>query len=244
LVSTTVESASVLVIDGSRRLADLCEVTADYRDQYYGLVGAVYDDIDDSGDSVDPPLITTGLIDPLVSLWGRASTKFNKVNYAKPRVRLAELTPELRKWADSRLRPKLLIATQGRMLEVVIDHKGAWLPCVPVLSVFESRGSAVDLDSIAAIMLAPATFEYLRLTKLGSGLGSNAIKVSAADLRALPAPLDLDRVRKAAALIGGLTDPSARAAFRQLMNEAYGVSDDVGAEWEKTITRYFERRAA
>jgi hypothetical protein len=53
-------------------LGDIASFTADFRDQYYGLVGAV----SDAGDG--PPLITSGLIDPNECWWGRRRVRFAK----------------------------------------------------------------------------------------------------------------------------------------------------------------------
>ena len=243
LVSTDVESVDVLTLNSNGTLKTFCEITADYRDQYYGLVGAVYDDLGNavSATDGDPPLLTTGLIDPLLSQWGKVTTRFNKVRYLRPRVQLSALSPSMQSWAKSRLRPKLLVATQGRMPEVVIDGDGRWLPCVPVISVFELPNADVNLESLAAILLSPASFEYLRLTKLGSGLGSDALKVSSADLRALPAPANLKLTADAALLLPDLAHHDQRDLFRRMMNEAFGLADNFGARWEDTIVRYLER---
>ena len=35
-----------LSVQSGRTFADICDVTGDFRDQYYGLVGAVGDDVD------------------------------------------------------------------------------------------------------------------------------------------------------------------------------------------------------
>ena len=64
-------------------LGDIATFTADFRDQYYGLVGAVSDD----GDG--PPLITSGLIEPGRVLVGRRQVRFAKQRFAAPRVDLA-----------------------------------------------------------------------------------------------------------------------------------------------------------
>ena len=51
-------------------LATIATATADFRDQYYGLVGAVSDEAD------GPPLITSGLIGPGVCHWGARPVRF------------------------------------------------------------------------------------------------------------------------------------------------------------------------
>jgi hypothetical protein len=245
LVSDEIESARIFTLESNRTLSEFCEISADYRDQYYGLVGAVYDASPECpANPADPVLITTGLIDPLTIAWGETTTKFNKMTYQAPRVALSKLTPEMARWATSRLRPKLMVATQGRMLEVAIDRDGRMLPCVPVICVFPMAGSPVTLEALAAILLSPAAFEYLRLTKLGSGLGSGAIKVSAADLRQLPVPAGLEEVTRAAELLPRLREVEQREQFRILMNHAFEVESALGDAWDETLLYYFGRSAA
>jgi hypothetical protein len=237
------DSATLSVMAGisGPKLGDLCTVTADYRDQYYGLRGAVADATEHGGSADEPRLITTGLIDPLVCLWGVNSTKFDKTTFERPCVHVSLLSSILQRWAKSRLVPKVLVATQGKMVEAVIDEYGAWLPCVPVISVIPLPAGRIGLNEVAAILISPAAFDYFRSTKLGSGLSTGAIKVSAGDLRAMPAPPYLDVLAQAGLLLPGLADPDTRSQFRRLMNEAYGLPPDTGAAWEEVLSVYLRR---
>ena len=70
------------VVSTGRTLGDVATFTADFRDQYYGLVGAVGDDVD------GPPLVTSGLIDPGVCHWGSRPVRFAHHRYDAPRVDL------------------------------------------------------------------------------------------------------------------------------------------------------------
>ncbi len=106
-------------------LGDIARFVVDFRDQYYGLVGAVGDDLD------GPPLITSGLIEPGECVWGRRPVRFAKQRYAAPRVALDRLSPAMQRWAGERLVPKILIANQTRVIEAVHDVRGEWLPGVP-----------------------------------------------------------------------------------------------------------------
>jgi N-6 DNA Methylase len=245
LVASGEAGVGVLLERPDKTMGELCSVVADYRDQYYGLRGAVYDAPPGDADvSLDPALITTGLIDPLRCLWGTTSTKFDKTTYERPRVRVASLEPNLQRWAHSRMVPKLLVATQGTMVEAIIDHVGELLPSVPVISVVPNPDSGVPLTQLAAIFMSPAAFEYFRMTKAGSGLSTEAIKVSAADLRLLPAPSNFDAVAEASDLLGQLNDEASRTRFRTLMNDAYGLPHSVGDSWETTLRKYLDRANA
>ena len=102
----------------------------------------------------------------------------------------------------------------------------------------------MPLTQLAAIFMSPAAFEYFRMTKAGSGLSSEAIKVSAADLRLLPAPSDFDAVVEASGLLDQLANETSRNGFRTLMNDAYQLPHSVGDNWETTLRKYLDRANA
>ncbi len=160
---------------GGPVLGDLASFAVDFRDQYYGLVGSVGDDVD------GPPLITCGLIEPGRCLWGERPVRFAKQRYEAPRVALDRLSPALRQWAARRLVPKILIANQTRVVEAVHDADGAWLPSVPVITCTTSRPQQV-LDVLAD----DATLRFLRHHATGSGLAPNTLRLSPALLAAVP----------------------------------------------------------
>ena len=156
-------------------LGDIATFTSDFRDQYYGLVGAVGDDVD------GPPLITSGLIEPGECLWGQKPVRFAKSTYAAPRVDLSELSPKLRRWAASRLVPKILIANQTRTIEAVIDRTGAWLPSVPVITCTTDR-----LDEVHAVLSSAAATDWVRAHAAGSGLSADAVRLAPRVLASIP----------------------------------------------------------
>ena len=82
-----------------------------------------------------PPLVTSGLIDPGICLWGRRPMTFARRTFTHPRVDLTQLTGRFPRWAERKLVPKVLVANQTRILEAVADRPGAWLPGVPVNTV-------------------------------------------------------------------------------------------------------------
>ncbi|MDE0775116.1 MAG: hypothetical protein OSB43_02415, partial [Nocardioides sp.] len=178
---------------------------------------------------------------PMVMSWGSSSTKFDKVGYRRPVVDIDRLSPELQRWAASRLRPKILVATQGKMPEAVIDREGRWIPCVPVLTVFPIEGG-LELDELAAILSSPPVYAYLRSTTLGAGLATTALKVSAGELRKLPVPADRARLADAAKLFHrSLISSDEAPAFARAMNEAYGLADEDDGVWLDIFTHYRER---
>ena len=160
-------------------LGDIATFTADFRDQYYGLVGCVSDD----GDG--PPLITSGLIEPGECLWGKRPTRFAKQPYAAPRVDLAALDPALQRWAQQRLVPKILIANQTRTIEAVFDEDGAWLPSVPVITCLTGQPQRV-----LEVLSSQAANDWVRYHAAGSGLSASAVRLSARLLASVPMPVD------------------------------------------------------
>jgi SAM-dependent methyltransferase len=172
LIADTVEQSH----DGPT-LGDVATFTADFRDQYYGLIGAVSDS------PVGPPLITSGLIEPNECWWGRRPVRFAKQTYAAPRVDVTSLSPALQRWAVQRLVPKILIANQTRRIEAVIDREGDWLPSVPVITCTTDR-----LDDVAAILHSDAATDWVRYHAAGSGLSSTSVRLTARLLASIPLP--------------------------------------------------------
>lgn len=225
------------LLAGAGTVGDLASCTADFRDQYYGLVPFVRDD------PTGTPLVTSGLIDPAELRWGSAPTRFARQQYDVPSVDLAALRADggLAGWADARLVPKLLVAAQGRVVEAVVDEAGAWLPSVPVLSVVPHDPS--DLWRLLAVTLAPPVVAHAAARYLGTGLTPGSVKVSARQLAALPLPADAaawaegahlaeQAQRAAGADRLGLLRATARA-----MTAAYNGSDDTLAWWSARSAR-------
>jgi hypothetical protein len=220
-------------------LGDLAACTADFRDQYYGLAPFVRE-ADECRDGTEcrgcreprcAPLVTTGLIDPAESWWGRRPTRFLKQRWAAPVIDLdaLEAAPALARWARSRLVPKVLVGTQGKVVEAVVDVEGRWLPSVPTITV---AAPPDRLWHVLAVLLAPPVAAHAAATYAGTALNMRAIKLSAAQVARLPLPADL-----------AAWDDGARCAERaqrdgrrhleelgRTMCRAYGVDDDV-LEW-------------
>ena len=133
--------------------------------------------------------MTTGLIEPAECRWGRSPTRFAKQRYVAPVVDLDALRADvsLASWAESRLVPKVLVATQGAVLEGVADVDGAWLPSVPTLVCTPPPDR---LWHVLAVLLAPPVVALAAARYLGTGLSARSVKLSAKQLAALPLPVD------------------------------------------------------
>ena len=231
----------VLRTDGV--LGDLAAATADFRDQYYGLAGAVIDEVTGvEGGRVGPRLVTSGLIDPAWLRWGERTCRFNRTAFGRPRVALDRLTPPLRAWADRRLVPKVLVATQTRVLEAVVDEPGDLLPSVPVVTVTPLAGGSADLWRIGALLTSPPATLLAARRHLGAGRNATALRLSASDLLALPLPADRaawDRAARSFRVASAADGPTADVDRRALlvdagraMCEAFGLGgDDELLDW-------------
>jgi hypothetical protein len=198
-------------------LADHGLATANFRDQYYGMVGAVSDETD------GPPLVTTGLIDVGRCHWGDRPTRFAKQRFLAPRVDRRNLAPFMQRWADRCLVPKVLLATQTRVLEAVADPAGAWLPAVPVVRVVPHGRD--DLWPIAAVLTSPTASAVVAGQAAGSGLSAATIRVSQRTLAALGWPAgSLD------AAVAALRDGDV-ASCGTFVDAAFGVEDQALFDW-------------
>jgi hypothetical protein len=156
-------------------LGDIATFAVDFRDQYYGLIGAVGDD------EVGPPLVTSGLIDPGVCHWGSRPVRFAKRRFDAPRVAVDRLSPALQRWAAQRLVPKILIANQTSIIEAVHDVRGEWLPSVPVITC-----TTGDPERVMAVLQSPATLAWVRDHAAGSGLSATALRLNPRLLASIP----------------------------------------------------------
>lgn len=156
-------------------LGDIATFTVDFRDQYYGLVGAVGDDED------GPPLITSGLIEPGRCLWGERPVRFAKQEYRAPRVAIDRLSPALQRWAHGRLVPKILIANQTKVIEAVHDPAGEWLPSVPVITCVTDQP-----ERVLEVLASQSANDFVRDRAAGSGLSATSVRLNPRLLASIP----------------------------------------------------------
>jgi hypothetical protein len=222
-----------------RRVGDVAEVVAGFRDEYYGLVPLVREA--EPGE-VDGALVTAGVVDWGRSRWGERTTKFAKRAWRAPvvdRRRFGQLgadeqTPIVRaalRWAERNRRPKVIVATQTRVVEAAVDERGEWVPSVPVLGVLPHDPAHLWL--VAAAVSAPAATAWLFRRAPGTALGRSALKVAAGDLSQLPLPVD-DTTWAAAARALGDGDFEAYVGAATAM---YSSPPDLVAWWRTRLGR-------
>ena len=208
-------------------LGDVADCTADFRDQYYGLAGAV----EEAGPAGPGPwrvrLVTSGLVDPGRCDWGDRPTRFLKQAWEAPVVVLERLPDDLVAWARARLVPKVLVGTQGRVVEAVADPDGAWLPSVPVVSVVPRDGR---LWHLLAVLLAPPVSVHAATTYAGAAMSPTSVKLSARQVGAIPLPVREDLWDEAAEVLSRGQESGLVEAAR-LMCGAYEVEEGPVLEW-------------
>jgi hypothetical protein len=173
-------------------VADIATATADFRDQYYGLRDAIEED--GSG----PRLATTRHIDLCSCTWGDCEVRVLGERYTRPTIAPARVVGRkgMDGWLEARLVPKILVATQTRVIEAFVDERGEYAPLVPIISVFPRVGT--DLWQLAAAIASPLVAARALALYAGSALGAGAIKLSARQLLAMPLPSDVRAWKRSA----------------------------------------------
>ncbi|MEO0495553.1 MAG: hypothetical protein AAF081_19265, partial [Actinomycetota bacterium] len=159
--------------------------------------------------------------------------RFAKRSFDAPSVLIDRVDPSIAGWVRDRLVPKVLVASQTRVLEAIVDAEGRRVPCTPVVSV-EPTGSA-SVWHLAALLTSPVASAWLLADAAGTALSADAVRVSASTLAALPLPAD-DRAWDTAAEAARTGDV---AGCGRAMLTAHGIDDDtlLAWWWERMPTR-------
>ncbi len=243
LAATTGGTPEVDLDAGPGRLGDHAGATAGFRDQFYGLAGVAVDRRDADDERLLPRLVTCGLLDAGWCAWGERAARFARRSWSAPRVdrdalaRAGEGT--LGRWVEARLRPKILVATQTRVVEAAVDRHGAWVPSTPVLSVEPAPGW---LWRLGAVLLAPPVSAWALRAYGGAALGADTIKLSARQVLEIPLPRRRGpwaeatvALRELAACTDGASRRDRLVAMGATMTDAYGCDEDVLRWWEARL---------
>ena len=217
-------------------LHERASATAGFRDQFYGLAPHVCEF--KAGMESVAPLITVGMIDPLRNRWGSDQFRYAGRTWLKPVVNLTSLLAddkELYDWVQDRLKPKILLATQTKVLEVLPDPEGQLIPSTPTISI------ECDLEEIWKITsaLSSAAISAFAFSKVaGSALSSDTIKLSAKQVNALPLPPISDYWEQASQYAREAFSSKFEDVKRNKMKEmshkislAYDCDDNLLEEW-------------
>jgi hypothetical protein len=231
-------------LDHLRPLETLATATADFRDQYYGLDGFLIDDgtLEPSrrNDQDFPRIVTTGLIDLADCRWGTVSTRILKKKWDAPRIDRERMARDgtLAPWIAERSVPKVLLATQTKVVEVFVDEGGTLIPSIPLITI-EPR-KARDLWRVAAAVASPVASAVALCKYAGAALSADAIKLSASQVLGLPLPVDEARwdvgaelLRQAHLAESDAARASRLAGFGAEMTRAYGLDEDMATGVER-----------
>ena len=241
-----------VAISNTIRVGERAAVTAGFRQHFYGIADAVSEAADTPTDAPDadtrPKLVTSGAIEPLRSLWGQRPVRFAGTKWNAPVLVLDNISDDqVRSWFRARCVPKLLLASQTKIVEVLADPRGELVPSVPVISV--EPHDASELWHLAAVLTAPAISAWMLQEAAGTGLSHDAIRLRAATLALVPVPPTTPDAHRAwdegaaaakrAHEAAGADDPEmytlAMKDLAAAMNAAYGVGEHVASWWWERI---------
>jgi hypothetical protein len=221
-------------LDPCRTLGREATTTAAFRTEFYGMVPHVHESADCPGGR---PLVTTGLVDLGRCTWGERPARIGGRMWRRPVLDVPRLEGRAAGWVQRTGGPKLIVATQTKVVEVVVDEAGEWIAGVPLVVVL---APAERLWPLAAALAAPAVSAWLLQRTAGTALTRQSLKVSAALLRDVPLPRDDEAwgAGTAALRAGDL------AGFAAAMSTAYGTGADVAAWWTERARTVWSPREA
>lgn len=225
-------------------LEDLATVTAGFRQHFYGIADAVAEAANNEPTASVPALVTSGAIDALHLKWGDRAVKFASKRWVAPVLHLDHIDDDaVRDWFAARARPKILLASQTPVLEIVVDEDGSLAPSVPVL-VVEPIDSK-NLWLIASALASPTASAWLCGLSAGTGLSRRAIRVRAKDVARLALPTNRSawetaavhtRTAQTASTAGGWAAyVDALNQMGHAMDEAYGLGGHSGPWWWERV---------
>jgi hypothetical protein len=174
-----------------RCVGEVASATAGFRDQYYGLVGRIHDE--PAADGRWARLATTAMIDPGRCRWGAVAVRFGRRSWTSPHVDLdavATADASVLAWVERLLVPKVMVATQTRVIEAVADPLGRYVPSTPLIAVVPRADGGERAGSIAAALLAPPASAWAHHRFGGGGLSPTALKLAAREVERIPLPVD------------------------------------------------------
>lgn len=212
-------------LDAADTLSSLAEVVTGFRDEYYGLVGAVTEG------GTGPRLVTSGAVDPFRLRSDRPVT-FAKRRWVDPRVEPDRATPRAAAWVRRQWRPSVLVASQTRIVECVADTAGEWVIGVPGVAIVPH--DAEHVWHVAAAVAAPCVSAWMLRRSVGTGMSGDALRPSGPLVASVPLPVDAAAWDRAAALARAVSStPTTQAwlEFGEAADGAHGVEDEALLRW-------------
>lgn len=189
------------------------------------------------------PVLTTGLVDPVALLWGSRPARIAGSSWRRPGVSLGAISseaPAVADWVGDRLRPKVVVASQTRVVEAAVDVDGRFVPGVPLVSVeplgARSEGAEEVLWLIVAALSAPPVTAWAMAQAAGTARHRDALRLAARQIRTVPLPSDRSAWEAAAA---ELRTGRPLAEVGSVLTTAYGLDPDhpVTQWWRARLPR-------
>lgn len=209
-------------------------VTADFRDAYYWLSERVEENGFQTHRKKIGKLATVGLVDPLTFNHGKKEVRFAKKKYSEPVV-VAEHNPpnDFSEWLKRRRVPKILVATQTKVIECVVDEIGDLIPSTPLIIIQPVNPN--NIWHLASALSSPVGAAWAASEAAGTGLGANTVRLRASQLNLFPLPATSPEWDRAADLAQSIqTQGGSEKTFRDfglVINSAYGIEDDDLLQW-------------
>lgn len=216
-------------VESGHTVAQMATATADFREAYYLLAQHVLEEAETLPTGSKHRIVTVGLIDPAHLRWGETLTRFAKQRWRRPVA--VDLPAE---FVASRTGPKILVATQSKVLEAVVDEAGDLIPSTPVITV-----RTVQLWHVGAALTSPVLTAIAARRHAGAARSRGAIKLSARQVLDLPLPRGpspaWDQAAQSYREAHHVPDPTARHALLRhcgaQMMTAYRVDDPALLTW-------------
>tara|TARA_B110000467_G_scaffold93263_1_gene84250 strand:- start:17 stop:1156 length:1140 start_codon:yes stop_codon:yes gene_type:complete len=217
-----------------KELRSEATVTADFRDAYYWLSERVEEDGFQTDRKKIGKLATVGLVDPLTFNHGKKEVRFAKKKYSEPVVVTENNPPNnFSVWLKRRQVPKILVATQTKVIECVVDEIGELIPSTPLIIIEPTDANKVW--HLAAALSSPIGAAWAASEAAGTGLGANTVRLRASQLNMFPLPEIGKEWDKAADIAHSIqSDGGSEKTFRDfglVINRAYGIEDDDLLRW-------------
>jgi hypothetical protein len=208
-----------------RTVGSVATTTAGFRDQFYGFLPHLR--------AARPQraarLVTTAMIDPARCHWGRREVRIARAAWTEPWLDLDALASDerLMRWTERLAVPKVLVATQTRVVEACIDRDGDLVPMTPVIAVVPT--AAVGIEHLQAALSAPAATAWSLRRFGGAGMSSTALKLAARQVAEIPLPAHDGPWDEAVDLLRA--DVPDWPAVGRALNAAWGIEDDPLVDW-------------
>jgi hypothetical protein len=165
---------------------------------------------------------------------GKKEVRFAKKKYLEPVVVIENNPPNnFSGWLKRRRVPKILVATQTKVIECVVDEIGDLIPSTPLIIIEPTDPNKVW--HLAAALSSPIGAAWAASEAAGTGLGANTVRLRASQLNLFPLPEIGSEWDTAADLAHSIQiDGGSEKTFRDfglVINRAYGIEDDGLLQW-------------